>query len=642
MRSLCLGLVLMLLLAACGQRPASPPEAALDTGPWSALVDSAMAALHAGEIMRSDSLARSALAAMDVSTPPKPRYTALWYLGAGLHQRGLEDTARHVLKEALELAVQYADSGAAASIGKELAFVLDAQGDYPGALALLMRSLRHQEEQGDSMKQANTLMSIAKVYYMQDDDSAARAGYEQAIAIYRAIGDSAGIAIGLNNLCNVMIEQQEFGPAIELLKYNFALRSRIMPKKSRAAMEANLSKAHLGLQHYDSALVHARGCMGEAVKHGQRDMQALAWVGAARALRMLGRPVEALAAADSSRRIATELGRPEQVSEAHRTLYLIHRDKGEHAAALRHAERHFALDDSLVNVERNAQMVEMRTRYAVANTERENERLRAAGALVQARAESARYGMMAALGGVLLVAALAALLLQRGRHVARRREAELEQQVLRSQMDPHFLFNALNTIPGLYATGDVATANDHVGHLSRFLRSVLETSRRRTVALARELELVQHYLHISANRNPGRFTWGIEVRPYVRPEHVAVPPMLVQPIVENALEHGLRGREGGRIDVRVDMAGSVLIVEVEDDGAGRRVAAERPSPPGHGSLGIGLVRERMRLFDPGTPAHEAVVVIDKEGPDGAPAGTKVVLRMRVQTLNEHAALGDRG
>lgn len=635
-------LVPLLIWAGCSQPSVPVP---IESGGSSTLpptLDSATVALEAGELLRCDSLARTALAGMDESTPDKHRYTAQWQLGSSLHRRGFEDTAHHVLTQAYTLAEQHADSGAMTDLGQELAAVLIAQGNYPGAHGLLLDVLRYYEKQGDRMRTADILLSIAKVHYMQDDDSTARAGFEQAIHIYRAIGDSAGIAVGLNNLSNVMVEHHDYAEAIELLRYNFALRSRIMPKRSRAAMEATLSRAFLGLEQYDSAFVHARGCMAEALKHGQRDMQALAWVAEARALRLQQRYTEALCSADSSRAIATALGRPEQMSEAHKMLYLIHRDRGDHEHALMEAERHFTLDDSLVNAERNKMMVEMRTRYDVERVERENERLRSASLLADARTTSARMGMAATLAFTVLIIILAWALLQRSRNRAHLREMELEQQVLRSMMDPHFLFNALNTIPGLYATGDVATANDHVGHLSKYLRNVLETSRRRTVPLAREIELVEHYLRISANRNPGRFTWNIDVRPNVGTGLVTVPPMLVQPVVENALEHGMRGMDGFHLDVRVDMAGSVLTVEVEDNGIGRGAAGARPSQRKHGSMGIALVRQRIGLFDPLTPAHEAVVVFDKKGADGAPTGTKVVLRMHTQTLTKDAAAGDRG
>ncbi len=618
--------------AAHGQGiPSLPREVAL-----------AEAALDSGDFLRAGSLARAAIAHQAGDTTSLAHMVALQTWGTALHMRAQHDSAMPLLSKALLLAEQRADSGRAASIRKVLAMNYEGLGDYPRALRMLMEAMRYQERNGDSTKLANTLLSLGKIYYMQDDDQAARKEFERAVDVYRALGDSSGMSIGLNNVTRVMVEHGEFDTAIVLLRYNIELRKRVMPKRSRAALESNLSSAFVGLQQWDSALVHAQRCLDEATRHKQDDMLALGWLGVARARKGKGELDQALDAAERSMAIAEPLDRPEQVSEAHKVMATILFDKGDHRAAYERMGMHHALEDSLVSEERTKEMLELRTRYDLDQKEWENQRLRDARMLADARASSARWGMAAVGAAAVVIGVLAWMLVQRARHRAHLREMELEQQVLRSQMDPHFLFNALNTIPGLYATGDVATANDHVGHLSKFLRSVLETTRRRTVPLARELDLVEHYLRISANRNPGRFTWNIDVRPYVRTEQIAVPPMLVQPVVENALEHGLRGRDGGHVEVTVDMAGTVLTVSVEDNGIGRQAAAARPSQRNHGSMGIELVRQRIGLYDPRTPAHEAVVVFDKSDGNGAPAGTRVVLRMRAQTLTEHAAAGDRG
>jgi LytS/YehU family sensor histidine kinase len=153
---------------------------------------------------------------------------------------------------------------------------------------------------------------------------------------------------------------------------------------------------------------------------------------------------------------------------------------------------------------------------------------------------------------------------------------------------------------------------------------------------------VEHYLRISANRRPGSFSWNVKVMPYVQAERVAVPPMLIQPIVENAIEHGLSGVANGHVSVLVDRAGSVLHIEVRDNGLGRMAAAQRPSRRNGTSMGLDLVRKRIALFDKHTPVTEAVLVHDNKEESGAARGTVVVVRMRVQQMNEHAAVGDRG
>src|SRR5690606_9853377 len=132
------------------------------------------------------------------------------------------------------------------------------------------------------------------------------------------------------------------------------------------------------------------------------------------------------------------------------------------------------------------------------------------------------------------------------------------------------------------------------------------------------------------------------VMPYVQAERVSIPPMLIQPIVENAIEHGISGTDKGHINVLVDRAGSVLHIEVHDNGVGRFAASLRPTRRNGSSMGLDLVRKRIALHDRGTSPGEAVEVRDERDEAGRSLGTTVILRIRVQLLNEHAAAGDRG
>lgn len=332
----------------------------------------------------------------------------------------------------------------------------------------------------------------------------------------------------------------------------------------------------------------------------------------------------------------------EDIKDAHHALAQLHRATGRYDLAFDHLEAYHRVRDTLMSADTERAMSELRMRYDTERRDRAYQELQAAQELTALRAERSRW-LAIGIAVLALAAGVAGwALVQRNRQRARQREAELEQQALRLQMDPHFLFNALNTVPGLYAAGDVAAANDHVGHLSQFLRLVLETSRRRTIPLEQEIDLVRHYLRISGNRHSGRLTWHVEVMPAVRPERIAIPPMLIQPLVENAIEHGLQGVSQGHVDVCVDRIDDRLHITVRDNGRGRAAAARRPQRRQGTSLGTQLVQQRIALFDRLIPPTEAVTVHDEHDAEGKPRGTTVHVRMRLQYLSEHAASGDRG
>ncbi|WP_246137015.1 sensor histidine kinase [Myxococcus llanfairpwllgwyngyllgogerychwyrndrobwllllantysiliogogogochensis] len=166
--------------------------------------------------------------------------------------------------------------------------------------------------------------------------------------------------------------------------------------------------------------------------------------------------------------------------------------------------------------------------------------------------------------------------------------AQAQLHLLRSQLRPHFLFNTLHAISTLMHR-DVDAADRMVGQLSELLRASLERDGRHEVPLSEELDLLAPYLDIERTRFSDRLQVDVEVAPDVH--DALVPPLVLQPLVENAIRHGIAPRRGpGRVWVRVQRAGDRLSLEVRDDGVG---------PPAEGlsglSEGIGLGSTRARL-----------------------------------------------
>lgn len=213
------------------------------------------------------------------------------------------------------------------------------------------------------------------------------------------------------------------------------------------------------------------------------------------------------------------------------------------------------------------------------------------------------------------------------REAARRREAELEHQALRAQMDPQFLFHALATIPVLYASGDPRQAQAYVEHVSKLLRLTLETSSKWRVPLRQEIDLLEHYLHVCSSRHPGAYTYSVHVDPSVDTESVTLPPLLLQPLVENAIVHGLVPRkEGGMLSVEIARVNDILVSRIRDNGIGRAASVRTKRHVPRPSEGLALTAERMRRFNRGRGPGDGLRILDLHDDRGRPAGTEVIVR----------------
>lgn len=178
---------------------------------------------------------------------------------------------------------------------------------------------------------------------------------------------------------------------------------------------------------------------------------------------------------------------------------------------------------------------------------------------------------------------------------AERISIELEIKALRAQMNPHFLFNALSSIHEHILENEAEAAAGYLAKFSKLMRHVLEMSRLNEVTIKRELDVLGMYTELEQMRLKGRFTYSTVVKADVDPEAITVPPMLLQPFVENAVWHGLSGKEGpGNLRITVAKVSGALHVTIDDDGVGRQITTEKKS--GHTSLGTSITKERLDLW----------------------------------------------
>lgn len=212
--------------------------------------------------------------------------------------------------------------------------------------------------------------------------------------------------------------------------------------------------------------------------------------------------------------------------------------------------------------------------------------------------------------------------------------AEVEMTALRSQMNPHFLFNCLNSINRFIQCNEPDAASAYLTKFSRLVRLVLDNSRTNTVTLRDELEALRLYLELESMRFVNRFKYVIDVSPALDKTSIDVPPMLIQPYVENAIWHGLMHKESDDCTLFLRIFAddnNQLIIEIEDNGIGRDAARELKSKSAtlHKSHGMKVTAERIDIINEMYQTKATVHIEDLVYPDGQPAGTKVRLSLPI-------------
>lgn len=212
---------------------------------------------------------------------------------------------------------------------------------------------------------------------------------------------------------------------------------------------------------------------------------------------------------------------------------------------------------------------------------------------------------------------------------------EMEMQALRAQMNPHFIFNSLNTIRYFVLNNENEKASDYLGKFARLLRMVLQNSRENTIPLSEELEALRLYLEIEARRFGDSFQYRIVVPEDLDTDGIIVPPLLLQPFVENAIWHGLlhSDKPDKQLTVRISEEQDACLFTIEDNGVGRDKAREMKSRSATAkkSFGMQITNKRVELFNKNFSSQIEIDVRDLVSPGGEVAGTAVEIRYRLPT-----------
>lgn len=210
------------------------------------------------------------------------------------------------------------------------------------------------------------------------------------------------------------------------------------------------------------------------------------------------------------------------------------------------------------------------------------------------------------------------------------RIAQVEMSALRAQMNPHFVFNCLSSINRFILVNEPDVASDYLTKFSRLIRLILDNSRAEQVTLAKELEALRLYIELESMRFGHCFDYSLQIAPDVDVDQLDIPPLLIQPLVENAIWHGLMHKKSqGELSLRIFYEQGSLCISVEDNGIGRAQAIELKSRSAtrQKSHGLQLTAERIELIRELYGFDAQTQLEDLFHPDGTAAGTRATIRI---------------
>ena len=296
------------------------------------------------------------------------------------------------------------------------------------------------------------------------------------------------------------------------------------------------------------------------------------------------------------------------------------------AMANHYLKEYILLHDSVFTLETHRQLAEMQAFHESQQQQLQIMQLQQSNELNSLRANR-NQNITISLGGIVIIILLFAILFFRQIRIRNEQKALLnQQQLFRSQMNPHFIFNSLTNIQHYIFSKDSMAAGKYLATFAKLMRSILDNSRREVISMEEEIITINQYLTLQQLRMEEKLDYEINVDEGIDPELTEIPPMLAQPFIENAIEHGIRNKEDrGKVMVRIRKKIGYLLYEVEDDGVGRTKAAELQTDKqkDHESTAVSLTRSRLQSLWGRKKPGKVFEILDLIDEDGKPSGTLV-------------------
>jgi tetratricopeptide (TPR) repeat protein len=555
-----------------------------------------------------------------------------------------------------------------------LTYLARQKNDFEGALEMTNRAIETARTVNDTVPLADALNTLGNIYKDLLLFNEAIDSYFDALELWEAKKDTSGLAIAYGSIALMYFYQEEYDKALE-----FNLRKLPVSERSGDLWETsktlnNIAQIYTAQNQLDSSLHYLRKSLLLNEKMNYPAGVAGAYHNIASTFSLKGEPDSALYYISLSIQLAEKINDPElpnylitlgrvqrrmenydnalantlraydmaveqneaiTIAAAAGLLSSLYGETGRKDIAYDYLREYHALNDSISNNEflKKVTRLEIQNEYdrkqEAAEFEHRQELLMRENKIKQQNLYVKGLIIL-----IVLLLVISMFYIRNTRLRARYERIDLEQRLLRAQMNPHFIFNSLCAIQDLILAGEPAKANTFLVKIASLMRNILENSREEFIPLEKELETLRLYLDVQKLRFESGFDYEFSVDNSIDTENISVPPMLAQPCLENSVEHGLmKKKDGGKVEISYKMVDGLMKLEVSDNGLGRTGAAETDEKRiKKKSISTEVVKSRLDYFRKVMKSRNISYEIKDLFENSRPAGTKVVIIMPVKKV----------
>lgn len=507
------------------------------------------------------------------------------------------DKADSILKVSMQLSRKINDTTGEIACWNELGIIASEQGDYVSATQHYLRVKKLYQGLGNKLGEIKVSLNLGQLFVLRKKFDKAKEYVDQTLDYLHQKQDKKTILMAYSLLSVIYSKKGEIHKAIEIAKKQEQLAIELKDIHQLAIIQHNIGNCYHKIEDNDKALSYSKKAYSLYSQLGLTNAKAMVLHNIAEFELINNENDSSLLHAYESVSLAKELEIMVPLSEGYELLAEIHKKNKNYKEALKYSEKFNHLTDSLRGIEAQNKMNELIIQYEAGEKENQNNLLAKQNKIKSLTIEKQQYSISVLVVIMLLIVLIAFFYLQSRKTKVRIKQVKLEQKALRAQMNPHFIFNSLNNIQHMYSEGKKSIANNYIGDFGELLRIVLDNSGKSSISLQDELNTLKLYLDLEKVRTDGLIDYELNIDDNIDQLNNQVPPLIIQPFVENAIWHGIlpTERKGKIIIELTHKEDDLLECTIVDNGVGIEQSKKQKKLGSHESKGMKITEERLQI-----------------------------------------------
>jgi tetratricopeptide (TPR) repeat protein len=543
---------------------------------------------------------------------------------AGLYMlNGDLKKARALFNESMTIAMKQEKKNweAIADLYSNIGMLKIDQTEYDSSLFFFMKALAIADTLSYPALQVRTVGEIGGIYSRLNEYAKAKEYFTRFLTLAQQQKNKYYECLAYNHLGSVEQHVNKEQMKRNYLKA-FSIATELNNGDLLASCFSNLANVEEAYNNYQNALQYRRKSVVLSRSFGTSPNLVTRLCSLAHNYTLVDKPDSALHALNEARVHLKKIGHAEI-----KLIYLETRMEAFSKLGVYDSTQHYfrqlkSARDTLQQKERRDQVSNWQVKYETEKKEKEIAILTQQATEQQMKLSKQNTMIYSALALVLVVGAFSYLYVRQVRLRTVQKEIAVEQKMLRTQMNPHFIFNALISIESFLYENEPREAGKYLSRFAKLMRLSLENSRREYISLRQEINTLEHYFALQKLRLGDKVDYEISVAEDIDVENTLIPPMFAQPLIENSLEHGIINKQGkGMIRVSFSLESDVLLLVVEDNGIGRSRALELEERE-HDSLASTITRERIDVMNRRKKGKVSLKLMDLVDANNNVLGTK--------------------